>query len=84
MVTVASLPLRYPSLVANSTVVIPGRMEAAIATRVTLPAFKEITEPIRRVKYMVAIKPRKFGEAAEHLVKVARPIEWPTDEPDVE
>jgi len=33
---------------------------------------------------IVSLKPRKFGEAGRHFLKVARPVEWLIDEPDVD
>ena len=33
---------------------------------------------------VVELKPRHFSETAEHFLRVATPIDWPTDEPDID
>ena len=35
-------------------------------------------------EHIVILKPRKFGEAGRHFLKVSRPVDWPTDEPDID
>lgn len=69
----------------NTTVVVAtGPVLHSIAACLTVPAFRESTQKPREFKYTVAIRPRVFGVAASHLVKITRPIEWSVNEPDTE
>jgi hypothetical protein len=69
---------------ANATVTVPVYEDTGIAQRVILPTFRETEQPVQRMRYFVRMEPRRFGDAAKHLVRITRPIEWPVDEPDVE
>jgi len=33
---------------------------------------------------VVELKPRNFTETAAHFLSIAKPVEWPTDEPDID
>jgi len=91
MGAVASYPIKYQFErrqnvnPASAKVSVCNHVNLAIAARLTVPTFQRSAEKngAKGVVY-VRLKPRTFGEVADHFLKVTKPIQWPIDEPDVE
>lgn len=87
MGAVALFPLNYlreEEAIPSPRKVVVHTYAADIATRVKLVIFKPTDEKTHHVKYVLRIQPRNFAEVAGHFAKVTKPINWLTDEPDVE
>lgn len=88
MATAVSFPLNYlreeEVVPAHRQVVIRAHSGLGIAFRGTIPTFKLDEKSTYRVKYVVKMRPRRFNEVANHFMRVAKPIDWPVDEADVD
>jgi hypothetical protein len=52
--------------------------------RVIAPAIPGVTATVQRRGIVVELKPRTFNETAAHFASIAKSVDWPLDEPDID
>lgn len=88
MVAIASVPLRLDETMASMAsptkpVVVFSECGREIASRLAVVTFKLSNETGYRLKYVMPLRPRKFGDGGRNLLKITRQVEWPM-EPDID
>jgi hypothetical protein len=75
--------VRGSSTCASHEVTWDTERERRTVARVVACVAPEITpRPVRGV--IVELKPRNFAETAAHFLSIAKPVEWPIDEADID
>lgn len=60
----------------------PERERRIVAKAVACVAPEIAPRPVRGI--VVELKPRNFTETAAHFLSIAKPVEWSTDEADID
>lgn len=73
---------RGKSTRASNAVTWDAEREHHMVARAVACVAADMVRPLRGV--VVELKPRNFTETAAHFLSIARPIDWPSDEADID
>jgi hypothetical protein len=85
-----SLPRKYyigdeEVIPASQTVIACGHgCAAGMASRVPIFNFRLIENSTKPLRYYVKIQPLTVSQIASHFEKIAKSVDWPLDEADIE